>query len=331
MATYNIGVDLGGTNLRAALVDTSGGEVIAAHKTATPSREGPHAVIDRIAGLVSRVLTESGVPRGSVGGVGVGAPGLLDMQRGVALLLPNIPGDWPSIPLQETLEQRLGLSVRLINDVRAITLAEWTFGAGRGVDTLACYAVGTGIGGGVIVGGKLHLGLSGSAGELGHQVVEVNGLPCNCGGRGCVEMYASGPAIAARGAQVVIQRRPTRIAELAAGDLNRVTASTVLQAACEGDEVARAILEQDGTYLGVAVSNTIHTLSPRKVVFGGGVMAAGELLLAPIRRTVRERVHLVPLTQVEIVAAQLGDDAGLIGASLWAGQPGTGAGPVINS
>ena len=317
MTPYNVGVDLGGTNLRAAVVDVSTGSIVKMLRIRTPSHGDALAVIDAIVELVGQVLNVSGVAPAQIGGVGVGIPGLVDLQRGVALLLPNIPGDWPHIPLAETLRNRLSVTVSLINDVRAMTLAEWTYGAGRGVDTLACYAIGTGIGGGVVINGRLHLGMSGSAGELGHQIVELNGLPCNCGGRGCLEMYASGPAIAARAAQAVIQRRSTRITALAGSDLNRVTAGLVLQAAHEGDEVACAILEQAGVYIGLAVSNTILTISPRKVVFGGGVMAAGELLLAPIRRTVRERVFLAPAQQVEIVAAQLGDDAGLIGAALW--------------
>jgi glucokinase len=172
----------------------------------------------------------------------------------------------------------------------------------------------------VVVNGRVHLGMSGSAGELGHQVVELNGLPCNCGGRGCLEMYACGPAIAARGAQAVIQRRPTRIGELVAYDLNRITGEIVLQAARMGDDVARAIFEQASAYIGMAVVNTVVTLSPRKVVFGGGVSAAGDLLLGPIRRVVRERVHLVPAERVEILQAELGNEAGLIGAALWAAQ-----------
>jgi glucokinase len=315
--SYFVGVDLGGTNLRAAVVDITTGHIEKVLKVRTPSQGGPAMVIDAIVELVGQVLSACGFASGQIGGVGVGIPGLIDLERGVALLLPNIPGDWPHVLLRDVLGERLGINVSLINDVRAMTIAEWTFGAGRGVDTLACYAIGTGIGGGVVIDGQLHLGLSGSAGELGHQIVELNGLPCNCGGRGCLEMYASGPAIAARAAQAVIQRRPTRIAELAGNDLNRVTVALVLQAAREGDAVANAILEQAGAYIGIAVSNTILTICPRKVVFGGGVMAASELLLAPIRRTVCERVFLAPAQHVEIVPAQLGDDAGLIGASLW--------------
>jgi glucokinase len=317
MSQYNVGVDLGGTNLRAAVVDITSGHIDKVLKVGTPSRGGPAMVIDAIVDLVGQVMSAANLTAKQIGGVGVGIPGLIDMEHGLALLLPNIPGDWPHISLAEELTNCLGIGVSLINDVRAMTLAEWRFGAGRGVDTLACYAIGTGIGGGVVINGHLHLGMSGSAGELGHQIVELNGLACNCGGRGCLEMYASGPAIAARAAQAVIQRRPTSITTLAGADLNRVTAGLVVQAAREGDELAGSILEQAGVYIGIAVSNTILTISPRKVVFGGGVMAAGELLLAPIRRTVRERVFLVPAQHVEIVQAQLGDDAGLIGAALW--------------
>jgi glucokinase len=235
----------------------------------------------------------------------------------VVLLLPNVPGDWPAIAFRDELQARIGLPVNLLNDVRCITLAEWTFGAGRGVDTLACYAIGTGIGGGVIVNGRLHLGISGSAGELGHHIVEPNGLPCKCGGRGCLEMYAAGPAIRAQGVTAVVRGWPTRIATLAGGDLNRVTTELVLQAAREGDPFACAIFEQAGVYLGLAIANTLLTISPRKVVLGGGVAAAGDLLLDPIRRTLRERVFLMPADRVEIALAALGPDAGIVGAALW--------------
>jgi glucokinase len=317
---HTVGVDLGGTSLRAAVVDMASGRLVQVRKMPTPAREGPLAIIDAIVGLVTDVVRACGLDTAALAGVGIGIPGLVDTERGVALLLPNIPGDWPNVALRTVLQERLGLPVRLLNDVRAMTLAEWTFGAGRGVDTIACYAVGTGIGGGVIVNGRLHLGISGSAGELGHQVVELNGLPCNCGGRGCLETVASGPAIAARGAQAVIQRRSTRIGALVDYDLNRITVEVIVQAAREGDAVAQAIFAQAGAYIGMAVANTILTISPRKVVFGGGVAAAGDLLLDPIRRTVRERVFLVPSDQVVIVPAALGNDAGLIGAALWAGQ-----------
>ena len=318
MPGHTIGVDLGGTSLRAAVIEAATGRLFAVHKCPTPNRAGPLAVIAAICELVNKAVSASGFTHDQIGGVGVGIPGLVDLDRGLALLLPNIPGDWPNIPLRDNLQQELPWPVHLINDVRAMTLAEWTFGAGRGADTIACYAIGTGIGGGVVINGRLHLGISGSAGELGHQVVEMNGLPCNCGGRGCLEMYACGPAIATRAAQAVIQRRPTSMGERVNYDLNRINVELVLQAALDGDRIARDIFEQAGVYIGMAVANTLLTISPRKVVFGGGVSAAGDLLLDAVRRTVRERVFLMPAGQVDICLAELGGDAGLIGAALWA-------------
>jgi glucokinase len=315
-----IGVDLGGTHLRAAVVETASGEVVASRKTNTPAFQGPQSVMEAIADLVRSVISSSKVNLSDLSAMGLGIPGLVDMENGIALLLPNIPGDWRSVPLAASLSQALHLPVHLINDSRAITLGEYTFGTGRGVETMACYAVGTGIGGGVVINGRLHLGLSGSAGELGHLQVELNGLECNCGGRGCLEMYASGPAIAGNAVKAVVQRRPTLISSLVRNDLNRINVEVVLQAARQGDALACDLFHQAGVYIGMAVANTLHTISPERVVFGGGVSAAGELLLEPVRQTVRQRVHLVPVDRVEIVLAALGDQAGLLGSALWAEQ-----------
>jgi glucokinase len=170
----------------------------------------------------------------------------------------------------------------------------------------------------VVIQGRLHLGISGSAGELGHQIVEPFGAYCNCGNRGCLETISAGPAIAAAAAQAVILRKTTRIADLVQGDLNRITPAVVIEAARGGDVVAVSILDRAGSSIGIAVVNTLMTISPRRVLIGGGVAAAGELLLEPIRRTVRERTFMVPVDQVEIVPTALGDNAGLIGAALWA-------------
>ena len=187
---------------------------------------------------------------------------------------------------------------------------------------MACYAVGTGIGGGVVVNGRLHLGLSCSAGELGHQVVELDGLPCNCGGRGCLEMYASGSAITAQAVAALAQRRTTLLHELCGGDWNRVNTELVVQAARQGDALCLNLLQRAGQYIGAAITNTLVTLSPQLVVVAGGVATAGDLLLEPIRRTVLERVHLVPIEQIQILPAALGDNGGLLGSALWASLQG---------
>jgi glucokinase len=252
--------------------------------------------------------------------VGIGVTGVLDMERGVTLLLPNLPGTWPQIPLRATIEARVGLPTSLLNNVRAFTLGEKTFGAGRDVDNIVCLAVGTGVGGGIVINGQLYLGIGGTAGEVGHQIIDPYGPPCGCGSRGCLEAFASGPAITAMALKSITQGVTTRIAEMVEYDLNRVTPELICRAAEGGDPVARDIYERAGFYLGFGVANLIVILSPQMVIIGGGVAQAGEVLFEPLRRTVRERVHVTPLDEVQIVPAQLGTDAGLVGAAVWAGE-----------
>lgn len=315
---HYIGIDLGGTNLRAAVVDTDTGYAFHQRKCATLAAEGQEAVIQRMIRLIQELIEASGVSPDKIRAVGIGVPGTPDIDTGVIQLLPNLPGKWLNVPLQSIIEEQVGLPVALINDVRAITLGEWTFGAGRGADTAVCLAIGTGIGGGVVVNGQFHLGIGGTAGEFGHHVVEPDGLPCGCGGKGCLELYASGPAIAAMGAKEVMHGHTTRIGEIVDYDLNKIDAGIIIQAAQEGDPIAQGILQRAGMYLGIAVGNILGVISPQRVIFGGGVSRAGDLLLKPIVRTVNERVHVIPLTKVEFVLAELGINGGLVGAALWA-------------
>lgn len=316
--SHYIGIDLGGTNLRAAIADTDTGQIFHQRKCPTLATEGQEAVIQRMVQLIRELIQISGEPAGAIKGIGIGVPGTPDINTGVIEFLPNLPGRWSNVPLQSIIQTQIQLPVAVINDVRAITLGEWTFGAGRGADTLACLAIGTGIGGGVVVNGQFHLGLGGTAGEFGHHVVEVDGLPCGCGGRGCLELYASGPAIAAMGVKEVMHGHTTRIGELVNYDLNRIDAGVIVQAAKEGDPIAMGILQRVGVYLGIAVGNILGVISPQRVIFGGGVSVAGDLLLGPIVQTVNERVHVVPLQKVQFVLAELGINGGLIGAALWA-------------
>jgi glucokinase len=315
--SHYIGIDLGGTNLRAAIADTDTGQIFHQRKRPTLANEGQEAVIGRIVDLIRELVQING-SSGAIQGVGIGVPGTPDIDTGVIQFLPNLPGKWLNVPLQSIIEEEVELPVALINDVRAITLGEWTFGAGRGAHTVACLAIGTGIGGGVVVNGEFHLGIGGTAGEFGHHVVEVDGLPCGCGGKGCLELYASGPAIAAMGVKEVMHGHTTRIGELVNHDLNRIDAGTIVQAALEGDPIARGILQRAGMYLGIAVGNILGVISPQKVIFSGGVSQAGDLLLRPIVQTVNERVHVIPIQKVEFALAELGINGGLIGAALWA-------------
>jgi len=318
MTLKYIGCDLGGTNLRAGIVDPQSGKVSHPHATLTMAREGHDAVMARMGALIEQTIEASDLSKDEIGGIGIGAPGVLDLERGLTLLLPNLPGTWPEIPLRDTISEFTGLPTTLLNDVRSITFGEWRFGAGQGVDTMACFAVGTGIGGGLVVNGQLHLGIGGTGGELGHQMIDFNGPPCSCGNRGCLEAYASGPAIAALGIKAVVQGITTVIGELVEFDLNKITPQIIAQAASQGDEVAQNILEEAGFYIGIAAANVCASIGPRKIVIAGGVSRIGEPILAPIRRTIRERVRVMPVEQVEVIQAQLGDDAGVIGAALWA-------------
>ncbi len=313
-----IGVDLGGTTLSAAAVDVVSGQVLGRRDVATSAQEGQDAVMTRIAGLIRDVVGDTSLDKEDVGGVGIGVPGVLDLERGVTLFLPNLPGAWRNVPLKAAIEARVDLPVCLLNDVRCFTLGEKAFGAGCDVDTMVCLAIGTGIGGGIVIDGQLHLGLGGTAGEVGHQTIDPYGPPCGCGSHGCLEAFASGPAITAMALKAITQGLTTAIGELVSYDLNEVTPEIICQAALAGDAIARDIYERAGFYLGVGVANLITIISPQMVVIGGGVAQAGDLLFDPIRRTVRERVHVTPIDEVQIVPAQLGTDAGLIGAAVWA-------------
>jgi len=312
-----IGCDLGGTNLRAAIVDVENGSVIHQMSIPTLARDGPEPLMKRMAGLFPQLIEWAGLKKEDIGGVGIGVPGEIDLEKGETLFLPNLPGNWPHVPLANAITSLTGLPTLLLNDARAITNGEWRFGAGRGVDTIAVFAVGTGIGGGLVVNGQLNLGIGGTGGELGHMTIDYSGPVCGCGNKGCLEAFATGPAIAAMGMKAVTQGLTTRIGEMCEYDLNRITPELIARAAREGDQIAMEIYERAGFYLGIAAANVCVAIGPRRIIIGGGVSQVGELLLEPIRRTLRERVRVMPVEQVEVVQSQLGNNAGVIGVAAW--------------
>lgn len=316
--THYIGCDLGGTNIKAGIVNLESGSVILTKSNPTLSVEGHAAVMDRMVDLITSLITESGLDQSEILGLGVSAPGVIDPINGTTIFLPNLVGQWRNIPLGEKLSNALKLPVTLLNDVRAITYGEYIFGAGKGVNRMACFAIGTGVGGGLILNGELVLGFQGSAGELGHMTIEVNGLRCNCGNYGCLETYTSGPAISSRAEKVVRQGFTTRIADLVENDLNKITPEVVAQAANEGDEIALEIWNSVGHYLGTGIANICVSFGPERVVLAGGVASAGDLLLTPIKKTLQERVFVMPIEKVEVVLSSLGDDAGIFGIAKWA-------------
>ena len=312
-----VGCDLGGTNIKAGLVNIEDGHVLVSDSIPTLARQGPEAVLERMANHITDLIKQSGVEKEMIRGVGISAPGMIDLETNTTEFSPNLYTEWRGIPVGERMQSYLDLEISMLNDVRAITYGEWAFGAGRGVDSMACFAIGTGVGGGLVVNNQLVLGFGGTAGELGHQTVDLNGPICGCGNRGCIEVFASGPAIAAEAARGVRQGWNTKIADLIDHDLNQLTPEIVTQAAKMGDEFAIEVWNRAGMYLGIGVANILTSVGVKRVVIGGGVAKAGEFLLEPIRREVRKRVFLMPVEKVEILPAKLGTDAGIVGMAAW--------------
>jgi glucokinase len=307
-----VAVDLGGTWIRVALYD---GEHQALERQAEPTHaeEGPESVIRRMIEAVHRVGAAAGWEQ--IAGIGVSSPGPLDPGRGVVLWTPNLPG-WKNEPLAKQLSKATQRPVFLGNDADLAALAEHRYGAGQGYPDLIYITVSTGIGGGILVGGQLVLGQDGLAGEVGHMVLEPNGPLCNCGRTGCLEALASGTGIARAAREAVLAGRPTRITHLVNGDLKRITARVVHQAAQEGDDVAATVFRGAGRYLGIGIANLMCLLNPAVVIIGGSVANAGDLLWNAMEATHREQLDEVYWCPV--VPAVLGDDVSLIGAAILA-------------
>lgn len=310
MESLYAGVDLGGTAIKAALA-TKDGSIVCQDTIATESHAGPPAVLARIADLVLRLSEQA---EGRPLALGMGVPGLVDVPNGVTKFLPNLPTQWRDVEVGRTLKSRLGCDVRVLNDVRIATLGELVYGHGRQWPSLVFFALGTGIGGGVVIDGTLRLGAVGAAGELGHLTVLPDGPLCGCGSRGCLETLASGPAIVGEAVRLLKTGLAPRLYDLVDGDAGRVSPKEIEAAARAGDQAVLDAIRRAGEYLGIGVSNVILTLHPDLVVLGGGVAQMGDLLLDPIRETVRRRVRMIPPETIHIEQSRLGPDAGVLGA-----------------
>lgn len=318
MAERIVGVDLGGTTFTVALVDGEG-RIDAQQQYDTRSEEGPDRVLERIAEAIRGLLAAEGVSVESLKGIGLGIPGLHDTARGVCVYASNL--GWENVPVRERFEAWFPVPITVENDVRCAALGEQHFGAGRGVDDMVLVTLGTGVGGAIIVGGKLQRGAFGFAGEVGHQTIEPDGLLCGCGNHGCLEAYAGARGIVRRARAAYGRRMTDTIARFAGPDLSRLSPKVLYEAAIAGDETARWLLAETGRYLGVGLSNIVSVLNPARIVVGGGVARAGELLLSPIREEIDRRVPLVMTRGLEVVGAELGPAAGVVGASTTVWSP----------
>jgi len=314
---YNIGVDIGGTNVKIALVDEKGA---IAYSNSVPTRAemGYEYTIQNIISTIKDSLKESKNDISDIGGIGFGLPGQIDSINGIVRLLPNIPS-WVEVPLAKIVQSEFNIPVKLDNDVRVATLGELNFGAGKGCQNLICLTVGTGVGSGIVLNGQLVRGASMTAGEIGHVIVEShNGEICGCGATGCLEAYASGPSVVKMANEYIAGGKSTKYKEIAAG--SEITPYIVYEAAKQGDAVAKRIFTIVGEYLGVALVSVVNLLNPEKIIVGGGVGQAGDLILDPIREAIKKRCIPTSAAAVEVVPAQLGESAGVVGASLLISQ-----------
>ncbi len=311
-----IGIDLGGTNLRTAIVDLDG-LIVTRSDQPTLADRGPGAVIADIVASVDALIGGASVDRGSIAGVGLCTPGPLDLREGRIIHAANLPG-WTNVPIRNALKERLHLPVALENDGNAAALGEYRAGAGCGNDPLVMLTLGTGVGAGVILNGRILHGHFDNAAELGHMIVVVDGLPCPCGQRGCLERYASADAVVRRVLDAD-QNRNREGAVLPSRERERAEvparAEDVAQAATAGDPLCRRVWDEACLYLAVACVNIQHAFNPQRIILGGGLANAGDFLLDAVRARFRERTWTLHDDAPEIVLAQLGPDAGVIGAA----------------
>jgi glucokinase len=300
MPDQYLGIDIGGTTLNLGVCDRDG---IVRGRLSVPTLaiEGPDDTITRILGAANTLIGQCG----AVGGCGVGMPGELDIERHRFVRANHFPG-WADVPIARLIGERLGVATTLENDANCAAWGEYVAGVGRGTRSLACFTLGTGVGGGVIIAGQLWLGANGAAGALGHIAVDPNGPECKCGQRGCVEVYASATSLAAR--------------------YGKGSARDAFDAAARGEADAMASIDWAADGLAAGVANVIHIVQPDVVVLAGGMAAAGDALLGRVRTDVSRRVRSSWLRAIRIELSALGNDAGWIGAALWcAHQPGHSA------
>jgi glucokinase len=311
--TRHLGLDLGGTNLKWAVLEQRAGEwqTIACDQVPTRLEADAAAAPGVVVSQLAEVAAATVASWGPVATIGIGVPGLYDPATGATRFLVNLPGDWAGQPMARPVERALGIPTVLINDARAFGLAELRLGAGRGASAMVGLTLGTGVGGVIAIDGRVYQGRDGTGGELGHQTIDPDGPPCGCGNHGCLEAFV----------------RADRIAALCGTE----TVEEAVARARTGDSAALDGLAEAGRYLGIGLANAIVVITPDRVVIGGGVAAAADLLFEPIRAELRRRVRTTALDEVELVTAELGTWAGAIGAAVHGAEMGERAIPATRA
>ena len=311
-----VAIDIGGTKIITACISADG-QVLAKDRFPTLADEGPEAVINRMFSSIDRLLSQNNMEPAQIHSIGIAAAGAIDFKDGVISESPNMPG-WHNIALRDIMQEKYGLNTFLVNDASAAALGEFSFGAGKGTRNMVLLTLGTGIGGGIIVNGELYTGATGSAGEIGHMTIEANGPQCTCGSTGCLEKLAAGMAIASNAQERARSGEKTSLFEMAGGKIENITAETVSSAARNGDTLALDVINRAAFYLGVGLANLVNIFNPEVIVIGGGMAKMGDILLEPARELVRVRAFSLLVQAVRIVTAELGNEAGIYGASVFA-------------
>ena len=312
MKNHVVGIDIGGTKL-ATVVANDSGKIISKVRKPTDAEKGPEYAIQLLFEMVNETIAQAGLERQAISAIGVSCGGPLDTETGVVYSPPNLPG-WDAFPLKTQLESEFKIPATIENDANACALAEYRFGGGRGYDAVLYMTMSTGIGGGIVIDGKIYHGANDSAGEVGHQILLPDGPPCGCGKRGCLEALCSGPAIARRAKEAVQKESNTVILSLADGLVETIKSEHVLAAAHQGDALALKLVDETAYYMGWGIANLVNILNPDIVLLGTIAIASGDLLLEPIRKTVSNLAMARPSEAVQIMPAQLGESLGDLAA-----------------
>jgi glucokinase len=303
-----VGIDLGGTNLKAGIVDT-GGKILHRLSVKTHSDADPQIISNQILELVAEIIRSAQVKAPDMIGIGLGSPGLVDKKGETILFSPNLPR-WRNIPIKRMVSERFSKPCVLENDANAAAWGEKWAGAGREAGSLVMLTLGTGVGGGIVIDNKLWRGANNVAAEIGHMVIQTDGPQCNCGNRGCVEVYASATGMVRRFKELLKTGIPSLLKVS-----DEITAKMINDAALQGDKASLDVINETGRYLGIALVNIMHVLNPEMIVLAGGMIGSGELLMNPIRQVTTQRAFEASYKDTKIVFSQLGNDAGIIGAA----------------
>jgi glucokinase len=313
-----LGIDLGGSKILTAVVKSEG-EVLSSNESTTRATEGRDIVIQSIVDSAHSAMKQASCTISEISAIGIGAPGISNPEAGILFTSPNLPG-WRNVLLRDIIQNKLDKKAFLINDANAAALGELYFGAAHGTHNFIYITLSTGIGGGIVIDGKIYTGAIGTAGEIGHMTIDDNGPLCNCGNKGCWEALASGTALAREAKRRIKEGAKTSVLKYTEGDLEKVTAQIIHSAAEQGDKLAKDLIARTGYYVGVGVANLINIFNPELIVIGGGLSNIGDMLLKPAFKVAAERSYKEAFQAVRLVSAGLGRNSGVLGAAAFALQ-----------